>query len=753
MNTKSPYPETVPERFQDGSHLRVCESDGPDVLYQVVHRIRGGYMVKSPRERSPSPLTDDQINHLRIAHRLSYYPCDPDNDPEHIARVLKSPFESFRPELRHIAMRRTAYCRKVADLVRSGVSLDKCFSDVPDIVFKENSDQWAREDAELRASRKQAHLARRRKPVTDDEPQELKPPSARTLETWFGTWSSHSRDVRVLIPDFSGRGDHAPRYADWFYATMRKCIVAFYLIPQRPTLMFAYKEFEKLCEKEGFLKGARPTYQAFRNFKNRNYNDYEECRLRHGHRRAYLNHTVFQKQERPEKVLTAVEIDHCLIDLIVVDESSGMPIGRPWFTAMIDRCSKMILGGHLSFEVPSYAAVQRCIAHAVWPKVLTGLDLKNPWPCKGIPDFIYVDNGKEFHSKSLKATEEALNTMIRPLPVMSPWLKGTVERLFGTMHVQVYGHKEGKTFESAKVRGDYRSAKRATMTLSDLRKRMVEWIVDEYHAGEHSSLGVPPLQRWTERVLEFGAVTPPPDFGQLIEMTGEIVYRPMGNFGISYLGLTWWHEDFTALRKARGGRAKKYLVRFDPFDLYEVRVWDEVNNTYIRAKCTNQELSMKVSHFAAKQHLKEARRIAKEKQVTEQDIEIAKNNVETAAVKRLSNSRTIGGTRRAARYHHFNGQYLTSIAGDGSNIDALCIPHRTQPQIHVPAGEAPLLPPDNSLSSETMGRTTENEGPNSSRASVGTEPDSENAVETGHMAPLSEDAMRDLIQAKMEEMQ
>jgi hypothetical protein len=100
--------------------------------------------------------------------------------------------------------------------------------------------------------------------------------------------------------------------------------------------------------------------------------------------------------------------------------------------------------------------------------------------------------------------------------------------------------------------------------------------------------------------------------------------------------------------------------------LYEIRVLDEDNGRYIHAECTNKEISMHVSRFAAKQHLTEAQRSGDEGFVSEGDLEKAKSRVETAAVERLSGARKIRGARRAARYRNFNGIYLTPVAPETS---------------------------------------------------------------------------------------
>jgi putative transposase len=61
---------------------------------------------------------------------------------------------------------------------------------------------------------------------------------------------------------------------------------------------------------------------------------------------------------RPTRVLSTtdllplerVQIDHTLVDVIMVDEGDRLPIGRPWLTLAIDVASRAVLGFLVSLE-------------------------------------------------------------------------------------------------------------------------------------------------------------------------------------------------------------------------------------------------------------------------------------------------------------------------------------------------------------------------------------------------------------------
>ncbi|WP_458249986.1 hypothetical protein [Citrobacter freundii] len=55
--------------------------------------------------------------------------------------------------------------------------------------------------------------------------------------------------------------------------------------------------------------------------------------------------------------LEQVQIDHTVIDLIVVDDRDRQPIGRPYLTLAIDVFTRCVLGMVVTLEAPSAVSV------------------------------------------------------------------------------------------------------------------------------------------------------------------------------------------------------------------------------------------------------------------------------------------------------------------------------------------------------------------------------------------------------------
>lgn len=119
---------------------------------------------------------------------------------------------------------------------------------------------------------------------------------------------------------------------------------------------------------------------------------------------------------RAETILEKVQIDHTLIDVIVVDERERRPIGRPYLTLGLDEASRCALGMVVTLEAPSATSVGLCLGHMVCDKRpwLEELGVKVDWPMAGTPEQLYVDNAAEFKSEALRpvASSMVLNCRI-----------------------------------------------------------------------------------------------------------------------------------------------------------------------------------------------------------------------------------------------------------------------------------------------------------------------------------------------------
>src|SRR5271157_6514434 len=86
--------------------------------------------------------------------------------------------------------------------------------------------------------------------------------------------------------------------------------------------------------------------------------------------------------DRPFEI---VHIDHTEADIELVSSEVSRPLGRPWWTLMIDAFSRRVLAIYLAFDPPSYRSCMMVMRECVRRHMR-------------LPQTIVVDNGAEFRS-------------------------------------------------------------------------------------------------------------------------------------------------------------------------------------------------------------------------------------------------------------------------------------------------------------------------------------------------------------------
>lgn len=258
--------------------------------------------------------------------------------------------------------------------------------------------------------------------------------------------------------------------------------------------------------------------------------------------------------------LERASIDHCRLDVFVVDEDTGLPMGRPWLTVILDECTRMILGYSLSFDEPSALTVMRAFRHAMMPKDDEGYE--NAWPTWGIIKMLIVDNGLEFHGFSLDHAAGQFGTTVQTCPRRKAWYKGKVERLFRTVQSDLISEVPGRTFSNVLLRGDYDSSKHAVVSLRSLDEVLKIWIVDYYHQRRHTTLGETPANKWARLIGQVDRHLP--DSADWVEAAfGKPDERMLGHQGIQFDNLFYNSDELTALRYRHGDRFTVGIVTTD----------------------------------------------------------------------------------------------------------------------------------------------------------------------------------------------
>jgi len=346
-------------------------------------------------------------------------------------------------------------------------------------------------------------------------------------------------------------------------------IDAVYLTQQRPRVSDLVMEIRRRCRAVGLMSPGRKAIATRLDKRPRR----EVVSRRQGRKAARDRFGPVVGSLEAAWPLSLVQIDHTLVDVIVVDSVTRAPIQRPWLTLAIDVYSRCVAGFHLSLEPPSATSVALCIAHAALPKVqwLADRKIDAQWPVQGLMARLHLDNAKEFRSEALRRGCEQYGIAIDHRPVRTPHYGGHIERLIGTMMGKVH-LLPGTTFSNVQVKGDLDPEKTATMTLDELERWLGNAIAGVYHRTEHRSLNTTPIAAW-ERGIVGDASTPgsgrPPavdDVRRFLIDFLPIERRLVRREGLQLHSIHYWSDILSVWI----GEPEKMIVRYDPRDLSRV---------------------------------------------------------------------------------------------------------------------------------------------------------------------------------------
>ncbi|WP_164890425.1 DDE-type integrase/transposase/recombinase [Mesorhizobium sp. M7A.F.Ca.US.002.01.1.1] len=325
---------------------------------------------------------------------------------------------------------------------------------------------------------------------------------------------------------------------------------------------------------------------------------------------AANNNRTFSKRPRPARPYEDVEVDHCTLDVIIVDREHGCIFGRPDLVVFRDRATAMIAGLSIGFEAPSYASFIEGLRHATYPKSADSLaGVSNNWPCYGRIENLWVDNAFHFIGNNIAEAGRELGINIERLPRRSPWMKGALERFFRSLGVGLLHLLPGTTLENVLARRDHENLGTATLTLPELEGVITKWICDDYHQRITKGLGVirghgdVPSRVWNELAAKCPAALPP-NQDLFTSLAGDTEYRSIQREGIVWDYIVYECAELSALLtdsrhglKREGRASTKYKVVRDPYRLAEISLINHHAGEIIRVPATaaHQEYASSVT--------------------------------------------------------------------------------------------------------------------------------------------------------------
>jgi transposase InsO family protein len=270
--------------------------------------------------------------------------------------------------------------------------------------------------------------------------------------------------------------------------------------------------------------------------------------------------------------------DQHQLDLMVINPDRDGQLDRPWVTAFMDMRTRALVGWHISFDHNSDTNIFAFI-HGVRPKVHPIFE-----HLCGLPDRVYVDNGKDYRSTRFELACDRNGVAITHAKVRNAKAK-PVERFFGTLCLQFSqgfetylgnrpGNRTERTQELVKEHEAWLDKRRASTpfkTLAELKTLFADFVVEylqRHHAGlyeedagrEMSPADVSRLRRSAVRI---------PDHDSLEFLMLESFARTVDR-GCIKIGKSFYRSE--ELLRYDG---HKVLCRRNPADVTLVIVYDE----------------------------------------------------------------------------------------------------------------------------------------------------------------------------------
>lgn len=421
--------------------------------------------------------------------------------------------------------------------------------------------------------------------------------STPTLYRWLTCYLDFPAIVS-LVPGRRGWREKKGRLRADVEAVIDDVIQKYFLTPQRRSATKTIAEVRRRCRDSGLPVPSGSTVHA----RLRRIPEPERMRRQGKSRQArdrfYPVPGTFPGADYP---LAVVQIDHTPVDLILVDDTHRLPIGRPWITVAIDVFSRMVCGYYVSLDPPSGISVAMCLSHAMLPKEPWLLEHKveADWPVWGLPKIVHMDNGSDFRAESLAASlrGQGIDGIFRPVKV--PRYGGHIERLLGTLMKEIHD-LPGTTFSSIKERDGYDSEKHAVLTLGEFERWLVTLICNVYHRRLHRGINMPPLRKWDQGIfggegtLGIGLPDVPADRERLVLDFMPSFERTIQPSGVTFNGLRYYDEclrHFISIGSAEPKKGKaSFRFRWDPRDLSRIWFLDPSSKRYSVVPYADQSL-------------------------------------------------------------------------------------------------------------------------------------------------------------------
>lgn len=312
---------------------------------------------------------------------------------------------------------------------------------------------------------------------------ESKPPSSSTVMRWLRTFETAEQAPQALV---SGNAQRVrisklhPEMDRLVVESIRKYYLTRDRFSLRHTLAMVRAQSRPLIVAGKLTEADTKLSLSTLSRRVQALDRYRVIEAREGPGRARMVTRTTMDGTTAQYPFDVVEVDHTPLNWVVVCDRTGLPLGRPLLTVMIDAYSGYVLGFYVSFYGAGLSSVSGVLRCALQPKLdmVSGIALEHVWLGDGIPDLTRLDNGLEFHSPVFQRMGWELGSHFTYCRVRTPWLKPHVERFFGSLDNLTLAR--GRVHKRVASVMNIDPAKDAAVMFSAFVRGLVMYVVD-YH--------------------------------------------------------------------------------------------------------------------------------------------------------------------------------------------------------------------------------------------------------------------------------
>lgn len=437
-----------------------------------------------------------------------------------------------------------------------------------------------------------------------------KPPSASAVMSWIRKYETSQANPLALVDRYRAvpRKKRLPEAVE---SVLWEVLRKEYFTKAKHSAKHAFKQLQGVIDTkiklgEIAVNDPVPSYQTLA----RRINDvdkYHRIASREGSKRAAMVCRTSFPDGYPSYPLERVEIDHTPLNWVIVCDRTGLPLGRPVLSVMLDAYSGYVLGFYVSFYGAGLTSVCGLVKNALKPRdgLLKELGIEKPWLGNGVGDEWVIDNGLEFHSTGFKQMAQLLGVDLMYCKVRTPWLKPRVERFFSGLNFL--------TLTKGRVRKSQANAwrvdpyKDAAIIFSDFIFGLTKFIVEVYPFTPNWRKMATPFELFQEGLERCPPAVYPGSLDHLKFVAGLSKTLTLSQGGVSLEGLPYGSYGFKDLAN-RMGTGFKVNVKWDPDDMGEIYVQDPASKQWIDAQCRWSDYAQGLSynqHKLIKAHARE----------------------------------------------------------------------------------------------------------------------------------------------------